>query len=125
MSSLGFGPGPHSGDVPRRRMPSGVDRVITGLSWWWVAAPLVLLTPVIALALGFPEVREEFGRTFGLAALGSAVAAPAVGFVVALIGRRRQARRRFAIMGAMSSVPVLFFWVFGVLLAECPDGYHC
>ncbi|MFB7556107.1 hypothetical protein [Streptomyces brevispora] len=126
MSSLRVGPDPRSGDVlPDRRMPSGVDRVITGLSWWWVAASLIWLTPVIALAMGFPAVREEFGRIFGLAALGSAVVAPAVGFVVALIGRRRQARRRFAMMGAMSSVPILFFWVFGVLLAECPDGYHC
>ncbi|USQ86140.1 hypothetical protein NFX46_22010 [Streptomyces phaeoluteigriseus] len=126
MSSLGVSPDPRSGDVPPdRRIPSGVDRVITGLSCWWVAAPLLFLTPVIARAMGFPEVREEFGRIFGLAALGSAVVAPAVGFVVALIGRRRRARRRFAIMGAVSSVPVLFFWVFGVLLAECPDGYHC
>ncbi|AVH61026.1 hypothetical protein C4B68_07380 [Streptomyces dengpaensis] len=89
-----------------------------------MATPLILLTPAIALAMGFPEVREEFGGIFGLAALSGAVAAPAMGFVVAL-GRRRQARRRFAIMGAVSSVPVLFFWVFGVLLAECPDGYHC
>ncbi|TPQ24074.1 hypothetical protein FGD71_000830 [Streptomyces sporangiiformans] len=90
-----------------------------------MATPLILLTPAIAHAMGFPEMREEFGRIFGLAALSSAVAAPAMGFVVALVGPRRQARRRFAIMGAVSSVPVLFFWAFGVLLAECPDGYHC
>ncbi|MEU9093543.1 hypothetical protein ACIOEW_30285 [Streptomyces sp. NPDC087901] len=126
MPSLRVGPDPRSGDVqPDRRMPSGVDRVITGLSYWWAASPLILLTPVIALAMGFPEVREEFGRACGLAALGSAVVVPAAGAVVAITGHRRQARRRFAVMGAVSSVPVLFFWVFGVLLAECPGSHHC
>lgn len=126
MSSLQVGPVPCSDDVPLdRRMPSGVDRAITWLSWWWVAAPLILVTPVIALAAGFPEVREESGRMFGWAALVSAAVAPAVGGVVAVVGGRRQACRRFAVMGAVSSVPILFFWVFGVLLAECPDGYHC
>ncbi|MEU4096148.1 hypothetical protein [Streptomyces sp. NPDC026673] len=111
--------------VPDGRTPSGVDRVIKGMAWWWMASPLILLTPLITLIAGFPEVREEFGRVFGLAALTSAVVAPATGFLVALVGRRRQARRRFAVMGAVSGVPVLFFLVFGVLFAECPDGYHC
>ncbi|MER5281176.1 hypothetical protein ABT025_36385 [Streptomyces sp. NPDC002809] len=126
MPSLRVGPDPRSGDVPPDRpKPAGVDRVITALSYWWAASPLILLTPVIAFAMGFPEVREEFGRAFGAAALGSAVVAPAAGSVVALIGHRRQARRRFLVMGVVSGVPVLFFWVFGVLLAECPDGRHC
>ncbi|MER6133693.1 hypothetical protein [Streptomyces sp. NPDC001815] len=107
------------------RSPSGVDRVITGLSWWWVVAPVILLTPAVAHAMGVPEVREEWGRLFGLAALLSMVVAPAAGLAVALVGRRRRARRRFIVMGAVSSLPVLFFWVFGVLFAECPDGYHC
>ncbi|MFD0020071.1 hypothetical protein [Streptomyces sp. NPDC058382] len=126
MPSLGAGPDPHFGNVPsEHRMPSTVDRVITGLSWWWVTAPLILATPAVALAVGFPQVREEFGKILALSALGSAVVAPAVGFAVALTCGQRQARRRFAIMGAVTSVPVLFFWIFGVLLAECPDGYHC
>ncbi|MEV6162826.1 hypothetical protein AB0L71_13025 [Streptomyces sp. NPDC052052] len=97
----------------------------TVLSWWWMATPLVFLTPAIAFALGAPQVREEMGWMFALAALISAVAAPAMGIVLAHVGRRPQARRRFTIMGAVSSALVLFFWVFGVLLAECPDGYHC
>jgi hypothetical protein len=42
-----------------------------------------------------------------------------------VLGRRRQARRRFIVMGAVSGVPVPFFLVFGVLLPECPDGCHC
>ncbi|MFC8228126.1 hypothetical protein [Streptomyces sp. NPDC057287] len=102
-----------------------MDRVITVLAWWWAATPLILLIPVIAHVRGAPEVREQFGRMFGSAALISAVAAPAMGFALALVRHRPQARRRFAVMGAVSAVPVLFFWVFGVLLAECPDGSHC
>jgi hypothetical protein len=106
-------------------MPSWKDRVITALSWWWVAAPLLLLTPGTALALGFPQAREEFGRVLGYTALAGAALAPAMGLVVASIGHRQPARRRFALMGAVSSVPLLFLWIFGTLLAECPDGYHC
>ncbi|MFJ4816515.1 hypothetical protein [Streptomyces sp. NPDC088801] len=102
-----------------------VDQVITGLSWCWVASPLVLLTPAIAVAMGFPKVRDEFGVLFGLVALIGAMAAPLVGLVVSLVERRQRARRRFLIMGAVSSVPVLFFLVFGVLYTECPDGHHC
>ncbi|MGW0331511.1 hypothetical protein ACWD0J_06460 [Streptomyces sp. NPDC003011] len=90
-----------------------------------MTTPLILLTPVIASAMGAPEVREEFGELFALVAVISAVAASATGFTLALGGHRRQARRRFAIMGVVSSVSVLLFWVFGVLLAECSDGYHC
>lgn len=126
MPSPSVAPDRRSDDVPPSgRTASGVDRVITGLSWWWVASPLILLTPAIALAMGFPEVREELGVVFGPAALVSALAAPAMGFVVALAGRRQRARRRFIVMAAVSGVPVLFFLVFGVLLAECPDGHHC
>lgn len=115
-----------SDDVPPGGRPtSGVDRVITGVSWWWAVSPLILLTPAIAFARGLPEVREEFGEMFGMAALISATAAPLLGFVVALVARRQRARRRFVIMGTVTSVPVLFFLIFGVLLPECPDGYHC
>lgn len=88
------------------------------MSWWWVASPLILLAPAIAMAMGLPEVRAESGAMFGLAALISAVAAPTVGFVVSHIARRQRARRRFVVMGAVSSVPVLFFLVFGLLLSE-------
>ncbi|MFD9866551.1 hypothetical protein ACFXI8_08910 [Streptomyces niveus] len=90
-----------------------------------MASPLILLTPAGALAMGFPGVRAEFGMEFIWAALVGAVVAPVTGFVVAHMGHRRRARRRFAVMGAVSAVPILYFWVFAVLLAECPDGYHC
>jgi len=99
--------------------------VITALSWWWMATPFILLTPVIAPAVGLPWVREELGWMFVLVALSSAMVVPTLGLVVASVWHRRRARARFTIMGTVSSVPVLFFWVFGTLLAECPDGYHC
>lgn len=70
-------------------------------------------------------MRQETGWTFGVIALFTAALAPAAGFVVAKVGRRRVARRRFLIMATVSGVPILFFLFFGVLFPECPDGYHC
>ncbi|MEU8652346.1 hypothetical protein [Streptomyces sp. NPDC048737] len=105
-------------------MPSGVDRAITWLSLWWMASPLVLSTPAIARAMGFPRVLEEFGTIFWWAASTGAIVAPAAGLVVAHLGRRRKAFRRFIIMATLSSALVLA-WVLGVMLAECPDGRHC
>lgn len=125
MSSLSVGPDRRSGDVPDGRMPSGVDRAITWLSLWWMASPLILFAPAIARAMGFPWVMEEFGSIFWWAAPTGAMVAPATGLVVARIGRRQKALRRFIIMATLSSALVLAAWVFGVLLAECPDGYHC
>ncbi|TRO59030.1 hypothetical protein E4K73_36735 [Streptomyces sp. IB201691-2A2] len=106
-------------------MPSGVDRAITWLSLWWMASPLILFAPAIARAMGFPWVMEEFGSIFWWAAPTGAMVAPVTGLVVARIGRRQKALRRFIIMATLSSALVLAAWVFGVLLAECPDGYHC
>ncbi|MFE5923091.1 hypothetical protein [Streptomyces sp. NPDC056468] len=112
-------PDRRSSDVPPdEHARSPVDRVITVLSWWWVAAPFILVTPPIAHRLGFPVVRDQFGLVFALTAVISAVAAPVAGFTVALVARRRRARGRFVMMGVVTSVPLLFFWVFGVLLAE-------
>ncbi|MGF0175816.1 hypothetical protein ACQF36_36665 [Streptomyces sp. Marseille-Q5077] len=76
------------------------------------------MTLPIAHRLGYPVVRDQFGLMFALTAVISAVAAPFAGFIVALVARRRTARGRFITMGAVTSVPLLFFWVFGVLLAE-------
>ncbi|MEU0522340.1 hypothetical protein [Streptomyces niveus] len=126
MSSHSVAPNPSPGTAPPDGpAPSGLDRAIKALSWWWMASPLILLTPAGALAMGFPGVRAEFGMEFIWAALVGAVVAPVAGFVMAHMGHRRRARRRFAVMGAVSAVPILYFWVFAVLLAECPDGYHC
>ncbi|MGX6743284.1 hypothetical protein [Streptomyces xantholiticus] len=123
MSSPGVTPDRRPGLTQERR--PGLDRALRGLSCWWMIFPLILLTPVTALALGFPSVRERFGAVFGVAALISAVLPPAAGFALALAGGRRRARRRFAVMAGVGSVPVVFFLVFGVLLAECPSGHRC
>ncbi|MFD8019766.1 hypothetical protein ACFV6G_04985 [Streptomyces lavendulae] len=105
--------------------PARADRIIRALSWWWASAPLLLFTPAIAYAMGLPGVRREAGWVFGLMALVTAVLAPAAGLVVVQVWDRREARGRFLIMAAVSSVPILFFLFFGVLFPECPDGYHC
>ncbi|WP_240658308.1 hypothetical protein [Streptomyces populi] len=65
------------------------------------------------------------GWVFVLMALFTAVLAPTTGFVVAQIRDRREARRRFLIMAAVSGGLILFFLLSGVLFSECPDGYHC
>lgn len=105
--------------------PARVDRIIRALSWWWASAPLLLFAPAIAYAVGLPDVRREIGWVFGLMALFTAALAPTAGLVVAQVGGRGEARRRFLIMAAVSGVPILFFLFFGVLFPECPDGYHC
>ncbi|MCX5583304.1 hypothetical protein ACFV0H_18880 [Streptomyces erythrochromogenes] len=106
--------------------PSGLDRAITGLSrWWWIATPLILFTPGIARAMGFPEVGQEFGDRFARAAAASAVGTPAIGYVLAHIGGRRRARGRFAVMAVVSALPVFFLWLLLGPLSECPAGHHC
>ncbi|MEU2602916.1 hypothetical protein ABZ669_38665 [Streptomyces hirsutus] len=126
MSSSGIAPESRRGGTRSTGLaPARADRIIRALSWWWASAPLLLFAPAIAHAMGLPDVRRETGWVFGLMALVTAVLAPAAGFMVAQLGDRREARGRFLIMAAVSSVPILFFLFFGVLLAECPDGYHC
>ncbi|MFE1798633.1 hypothetical protein ACFW9L_21125 [Streptomyces sp. NPDC059517] len=126
MPSTSAVPARRPGDAPPdRRMPSTLDRVITGLSWWWSATPLILFAPALARGMGFPQVMaESVDITLWAAALG-AVVAPAAGLVAAYSGRRRRALRRFIIMATISSALVLTVWLFLGPLAECPDGYHC
>ena len=126
MSSSGIAPESRRGGTRSTGLaPARADRIIRALSWWWASGPLLLFTPAIAYAMGLSDVRREIGWAFGLMALFTAVLAPAAGFVVAQVGDRREARGRFLIMAALSSVPILFFLFFGVLFPECPDGYHC
>ncbi|MGW2115012.1 hypothetical protein [Streptomyces zhihengii] len=98
------------------------DLLVKALSWWWASAPLLLCLPAIAHAMGWPELRRETGWGFGLLALLTAVVAPATGLVATRRADRRGARGRFLIMAVVSSVPIVFFVVFGLLLSECPDG---
>ncbi|GAA3272136.1 hypothetical protein GCM10010493_57040 [Streptomyces lavendulae subsp. grasserius] len=125
---------PSSGIAPESRQgvsgstglaPARADRIIRALSWWWASAPVLLFTPAIAYAMGLPDVRREVGWMFGLMALLTAALAPTAGLVAAQVWDRREARGRFLIMAAVSSVPIAFFLFFGALFPECPDGYHC
>ncbi|MFJ9107350.1 hypothetical protein [Streptomyces sp. NPDC102283] len=126
MSSSGIAPESRGGGtVPAGLAPARADRIIRALSWWWASAPLLLFTPTIVHATGLPDMRQEAGWTFGLIALFTVALAPAAGFVVAKVGQRRAARRRFLIMATLSGVLILFLLFFGVLFSECPDGYHC
>lgn len=122
---------PSSGIAPESRQgvrgstglaPARADRIIRALSWWWASAPLLLFTPAIAYAMGLPDVRREVGWVFGLLALLTAALAPTAGLVVARVGYRREARGRFLIMAAVSSVPILFFLFFGVLFPSARTG---
>ncbi|MFE2532088.1 hypothetical protein [Streptomyces sp. NPDC059371] len=106
-------------------VPARTDGIIRALSCWWASAPLLLFAPAIAHAMGLPDARRDTGWVFGLVALFTAVLAPAAGLVVAQVRDRRKARGRFLTMATVSSVLILAFLIFGVLLPECPDGYHC
>ncbi|MEU6705439.1 hypothetical protein [Streptomyces wuyuanensis] len=126
MSPSGIAPeGRRGGSSSTGVAPARADRIIRALTWWWASAPLLLFAPAIAQAMGMPDVRREVGLAFALMALFTAVLAPAAGFVVARVGSRPEVRGRFLIMTVLSGVPILFFLFFGVLFAECPDGYHC
>ncbi|QIQ01788.1 hypothetical protein [Streptomyces liangshanensis] len=104
--------------------PTRVDRVITGLSVWWMASPAAFW-----FSLTDPSDRTswETGLTWALSAtaLGGAFVAPVAGLVVALAGRRPGARR-FAVMGAVSlAVIALLLLIFLNLDGECPPGDPC
>ncbi|MFC5900722.1 hypothetical protein ACFQ60_46790 [Streptomyces zhihengii] len=66
--------------------------------------------------MGLPELRQGAGWACGLLALLTAVLAPAVGLLVTRRADRRATRGRFRIMPAVSSVPVVFVVVFGLLV---------
>ncbi|MYV53316.1 hypothetical protein [Streptomyces sp. SID3212] len=101
-----------------------VDRVITGLSLWWMASPVAFL-----FSLTSPSGRTSWetwlsGLLLATSA-GGALVAPAAGLVVARAGHRR-AGRRFAVMGVVSlAVLVLFFLIFTNLDSECAPGDKC
>ncbi|MFE3829386.1 hypothetical protein [Streptomyces sp. NPDC059092] len=119
---------PHS-PAPTREEPTGgrattaFDRMLTGLSLWWMASP-------VAFALwALVEARSRGSSWTGDALLwtcvGGVLVAPAAGLFLALAGRRRPARRRFALMCAVSAGAAVLLMIFVELAAECPDGYHC
>ncbi|MFG2112179.1 hypothetical protein ACGFRB_06010 [Streptomyces sp. NPDC048718] len=126
---------PPYSSAPVRGVPAGspgalsasAKRTIAGLSLWWPASPLAfVLSTVVGLSSRdrgpFWEVASAVLLWSGI---GGVVVAPAVGLLIAFRLRQRPARRRFAIMGAVSLVVcalALLFWEFAM---ECAPGQAC
>ncbi|MFI8369968.1 hypothetical protein [Streptomyces sp. NPDC085466] len=104
-----------------------MTRGITGLSLWWLASPAAfVLSSVVGLT---SRDRDPFWEMVSVVLLwsgvGGVVAAPAVGLLIAYRSGQRPARRRFAIMGAVSLTAcalALLFWAFAM---ECAPGQTC
>ncbi|WBB65308.1 hypothetical protein [Micromonospora sp. WMMD812] len=82
---------------------AAVDRVVAGMTAWWLAFPVALMVGLgIVSRPSSQAIWFEVGRASLWVGLGGAAVAPAAGIVVALIGRRRRACLRFVLMGALS-----------------------
>ncbi|MGW4781933.1 hypothetical protein ACWEPA_35445 [Streptomyces filamentosus] len=108
-------------------LPTSAKRVIAGASLWWSASPVAFVLST-AVGLGSRD-RDPFWELVSVvllwSGLGGMVVAPAVGLLVAFRSRQRPARRRFAIMGAVSLAVcalALLFWEFAM---ECAPGHVC
>ncbi|MFI8423495.1 hypothetical protein [Streptomyces sp. NPDC085479] len=127
MPSDSFAPGRSTGTGGPLTVSASVTRGITGLSLWWLASPAAfVLASVVGLS---SRDRDPFWELVSVVLLwsgiGGVVAAPAVGLLIAYRSRQRPARRRFAIMGAVSLAAcalALLFWEFAM---ECAPGQTC
>ncbi|MFF1412528.1 hypothetical protein ACFVX6_22610 [Streptomyces sp. NPDC058289] len=128
---------PSNDSAPVDSTPSGrpatvsssvsAKRVITGVSLWWMASPVAFILSAV-IGLGSRD-RDPFWEGVSVVLLwsgiGGVVVAPAVGLLAALRVPQRPARRRFAIMGAISllvCVLAVLFWEFAM---ECAPGQAC
>lgn len=108
-------------------LPTSAKRVIAGLSLWWLASPVAFVfSAVVGLS---SRGRDPFWELVSVVLLwsgiGGVLVAPAVGLLTAFRLRQRLARRRFAIMGAVSLAVcalALLFWEFAM---ECAPGHVC
>ncbi|MFE5591901.1 hypothetical protein [Streptomyces sp. NPDC056549] len=103
------------------------QRMIAGLSLWWLASPVAFVLSTV-VGLGSRD-RDPLWEAVSVVLLwsgvGGVVVAPAVGLLIAFRVRQRPARRRFAVMGAVSLVVcvlALLFWQFAM---ECAPGQVC
>ncbi|MFG2975333.1 hypothetical protein ACGFYY_20420 [Streptomyces sp. NPDC048331] len=111
-------------DAPSTTVGSpAVGRLITGLSLWWTAVPVVFVAQAF---LGAAGVRGPLGDGLVLvmlwACVGGILLAPALGYAVARATGHARARKRFATMGALSlgfCLLVALFWQFAM---ECAPG---
>ncbi|MFJ6483888.1 MULTISPECIES: hypothetical protein [unclassified Streptomyces] len=115
------------GNAPLREPAGGpsttVRRLITGLSLWWTAVPVVFVAQAYIWSAGVRGPLGE-GVVFVLlwACIGGVVLAPVLGFAVAQVAGHTEARRRFVTMGALSlgfCVLVALFFQFAM---ECAPG---
>ncbi|MFC9588681.1 hypothetical protein ACFTUC_02525 [Streptomyces sp. NPDC056944] len=113
-------------DSPRT-LSASAQRMIAGLSLWWLASPVAfVLSTVVGLGSRDRDpLWEAVSVVLLWSGIGGVVVAPAVGLLIAFRVRQRPARRRFAVMGAVSLVVcvlALLFWQFAM---ECAPGQVC
>ncbi|MFD8636933.1 hypothetical protein [Streptomyces sp. NPDC059533] len=108
-------------------LPASAVRVIAGLTLWWSASPVAFILSRI-VGLGSRD-RDPFWEIVSVVLLwsgiGGVVVAPVIGLLITFRLRQRPARRRFAIMGAVSLAVctlALLFWEFAM---ECAPGHTC
>lgn len=128
---------PSNDSAPVDSTPSGspaavsasasAKRVITAVSLWWMASPVAFVLSAV-VGLGSRD-RDPFWEGVSVVLLwsgiGGVVVAPAIGLLTAFRARQRPARRRFAVMGAVSLAAcalALLFWEFAM---ECAPGQTC
>ncbi|WP_328962122.1 hypothetical protein [Streptomyces virginiae] len=112
-----------SGSEPSGGPSTTARRLITGLSLWWTAVPVVFAAQVF---IGISGVRGSLGEGLVLvmlwACVGGVVLAPVIGFATARATGHTEARKRFATMGALSLGFCLLVVLFLRFAAECAPG---
>ncbi|MGA5069312.1 hypothetical protein ACPB9E_37165 [Streptomyces exfoliatus] len=108
-------------------LSASAKRMIAGLSLWWLASPVAfILSTVVGLS---SRDRDPFWESVAVVLLwsgiGGVVVAPAIGLLIAFRLRQRPARRRFAIMGAVSLAVCALALLFWELAMECAPGHAC
>lgn len=111
---------PSGGDGPARR---AAGRAVTALTLWWACSPVLLVLGLVAGLHARGASAPAAALTW--AAIGGVVLAPPAGLVTALATGHRAARRRFAVMAAVSVAAAVLVLLFNEFAAECPGGAGC
>ncbi|WP_328789256.1 MULTISPECIES: hypothetical protein [unclassified Streptomyces] len=118
--SVGISP---SGPEPSGGPSTAVKRLITGLSLWWTAVPVVFVAQAYLWSAGVRgPLGEGVARVLLWTCIGGVVLAPALGLVVARAAGHAGARKRFAVMGALSLGFCLLVALFFRFAMECAPG---
>ncbi|MGW6979994.1 hypothetical protein ACWGE1_11185 [Streptomyces sp. NPDC054932] len=108
-------------------LPSAaVRRTATVVTAWWAASPAVFVFNA-RLSVSAHDHSVLWGLSAMLVWVGltGVLVAPVAGLVLAYAGGHRRARRRFAVMGAVSLAVCFLFFVFWQFAKECPPGDSC